>query len=217
MTSDEDRIGFLAGDHPEGLDDADGQDLDELRDLLADPSVWVEPHLTLEDAVVAAVAAEARTAAPPTGTSAPRLDQSRRLLPRLAVAAIAAAALVVAVVLVADRDDGSGQLAASLEATDQAAEATGYATFTETDSGWRIEFDADGLPRLDDGRFYQAWLRNDAGDLVSIGTFNEPEDVVLWAGVSPRDFPVITVTEQTVGEEPGSPTRRVLAGPITEP
>ena len=57
------------------------------------------------------------------------------------------------------------------------------------DSGWRIELDASGL-RLDDGSFYQAWLRNDddvpRADRV---TFNEGEDVTLWARVSPEELP----------------------------
>ena len=51
--------------------------------------------------------------------------------------------------------------------------AGGEATLTKTSSGWRIELDATGLPRLDGGRFYEAWLRNPAGVLVPIGTFNE--------------------------------------------
>ena len=46
-------------------------------------------------------------------------------------------------------------------------------THQDRSSGWRIEFDATGLPRLEDGRYYQAWLRNTAGVLVPIGTFNE--------------------------------------------
>ena len=37
--------------------------------------------------------------------------------------------------------------------------AKGEATLTKTSSGWRIELDADGLPRLDGGRFYEAWLK----------------------------------------------------------
>ena len=44
--------------------------------------------------------------------------------------------------------------------------AKGEATLTKTSSGWRIELDATGLPRLDGGRFYEAWLRNAAGVLV---------------------------------------------------
>jgi len=78
-------------------------------------------------------------------------------------------------------------------------------------SGWRIDLDAD-LPRLDDGEFYQAWLKNDAGTLVPIGTFNEGEDVVLWAGVSPLEFPTLTVTREQADGDQASYGDRVLIG-----
>ena len=84
----------------------------------------------------------------------------------------------------------------------------------QTDSGWRIEIDATGLPRLDDGRFYQAWLKGDDDVLVPIGTFNEPREVVLWAGVSPRRFPTLTVTEEEADGDQASSGRRVLVGTI---
>jgi hypothetical protein len=48
-----------------------------------------------------------------------------------------------------------------------------------------------------------------------VGSFNEGEGVVLWAGVSPVDHPRITITEETDGD-PGSSGRAVLAGPITD-
>jgi Anti-sigma-K factor rskA len=74
--------------------------------------------------------------------------------------------------------------------------------------------DATGLPRLDDGRFYQAWLRDAAGTLVTVGTFNEPDDVVLWAGVSPIEFPTLTVTRELADGDPASSGERVLEGTI---
>jgi hypothetical protein len=84
-----------------------------------------------------------------------------------------------------------------------------------TNSGWRIELDASGLPRLADGVFYQAWLRNEEGTLVPIGTFNEGEDVVLWAGVSPLLFPTLTVTREAADNDQGSSGDRVLVGTVT--
>ncbi len=80
-------------------------------------------------------------------------------------------------------------------------------------SGWRIELDAD-LPRLDDGRYYQAWLRDDAGTLVPIGTFNEGDDVVMWAGVSPLEYPNFTVTRERADGDQDSSGDRVLSGVI---
>ena len=81
-----------------------------------------------------------------------------------------AAAIAFAVV-------GSGshgtRFQAALGPTALAPGARGDATLTKTSSGWRIHLDATGLPRLAGGRFYEAWLRNSAGVLVPIGTFNE--------------------------------------------
>ena len=92
--------------------------------------------------------------------------------------------------------------------------ASGEATLTKTTSGWRIELDATGLPRLDDGGFYAAWLRNPAGVLVPIGTFNEPQDVTLWAGVSPKEFSTITVTRERADNDQASSGERVLVGQV---
>jgi hypothetical protein len=102
----------------------------------------------------------------------------------------------------------------ALTATDLSPGAEGSATLTRTDSGWRIELDATGLPRLDEGRFYEAWLRNEDGVLVSVGTFNEPTNVTLWSGVSPRAFPAFAVTEEQADGDPASSGLRVLTGQL---
>lgn len=90
----------------------------------------------------------------------------------------------------------------------------GTVTVDRTDSGWRIELDAEDLPRLDNGEFYQAWLRADDGTLVPIGTFNEGTDVILWAGVSPVDYPTFTVTREKADGDQASSGDRVLGGVI---
>ena len=83
-----------------------------------------------------------------------------------------------------------------------------------TTSGWRIELDATGLPRRDEGGFYAAWLRNQAGVLVPIGTFDEPRKVTLWAGVSPKEFATITVTRERADNDQASSGERVLVGQV---
>ena len=80
--------------------------------------------------------------------------------------------------------------------------------------GWRIEIDASGLPRLDDGRFYEAWLKNADGVLVPIGTFNEGRNVTLWAGVSPKDFTALSVTRERADGDQASSGEKVLAGTV---
>jgi hypothetical protein len=90
----------------------------------------------------------------------------------------------------------------------------GEATLTRTSSGWRIELDAKGLPRLDGGGFYEAWLRNPAGVLVPVGTFNEGQRVTLWAGVSPGTFTKLTVTRERADGDQASSGEKVLVGTV---
>jgi hypothetical protein len=133
------------------------------------------------------------------------------------VGAAAAAVIIVvaAMVVLPGGQDDTVEFSMTLEPTEVLPAATGSATLTRTDSGWRIELDATGLPRLADGLFYQAWLRNEDGVLVPIGTFNEGADVVLWAGVSPVDFPTLTVTREAADNVQDSSGDRVLVGAIT--
>jgi len=129
--------------------------------------------------------------------------------------AAAAAVLAVAVGLAVVRSNPSGQrFEATLAPTGLVAAARGDATLTKTSSGWRIELDATGLPRLQGRRFYEAWLRNAAGVLVPIGTFNDGRDVTLWAGVSPKDFTTLTVTREQADGDQGSSGEKVLVGTV---
>jgi hypothetical protein len=101
-----------------------------------------------------------------------------------------------------------------LSGTDLADGAHGSATLTKTASGWRIQLSATGLPRLANGRYYEAWLKNPAGVLVPVGTFNQAVNVTLWAGVPPTSFPTLTVTQQLANGNPASSGKRVLVGTI---
>ena len=85
MTDDNDRVAYLAGEEGVEVDDVTRADLDELRSLLGDETVWAEPGDQLEDAVVAAIAAEA--ARTPTGEApaeviAPRAARRKRTFER---------------------------------------------------------------------------------------------------------------------------------------
>ena len=110
-----------------------------------------------------------------------RMPVSRRLG---AVGAAAAVAVVVVIGLAVFRSSSSEtRFQAALAATSLAPGAKGDVTLTKTSSGWRIELDATGLPRLDHGRFYEAWLRSASGVEEPIGTFKEGPNVTMWAGV----------------------------------
>ena len=230
--TDEERIAYLAGDHTGALDPADAAELDGLRELLADPALWEAPDPGLEDAIVAAVTSAAQTAAvsqetagekpvpPPSAGPATGVMSARhaRRRPRRAViawAAGAAAAAVVAIAIGIGVTSGGTQattFSAALSGTSLAPGASGQVTLTQTAAGWHITLHVSGLPRLDNGRFYQAWLKNPAGILVPIGTFNQSGDITLWSGVPPAQFPVITVTRQQANGNPASSGQRVLIG-----
>jgi hypothetical protein len=144
--------------------------------------------------------------------SAHRVHRPRQFI---LAGAVAASVVAVAIGLAVGSADSTKSFQAALAPTDLAPDAGGGATLTKSSSGWRIELDASGLPRLDSGRFYEAWLKNDAGTLVPIGTFNEGQDVTLWAGVSPVDFPTLTITREEADGDQASSGEKVLVGTVS--
>lgn len=227
MSSDDDRVAYLMGESAEGLDERDQLALDDLRELLADRSVWGEPPAGLEDSVVVAITAEAASGssdiepaprpAPEVEGEAVSLDEarSRRSSPRRWLPAVAAAAVVAGALGIGLAGNGEEPLRFDVVlATVGPGEASGSATLTRTVSGWEVVLEADGLPRLDGGRYYQAWLKDTEGVLVPIGSFNESGRIVLWSGVTPVDFPDLTVTVEAADGNQASSGMRVLAGTV---
>ena len=50
---------------------------------------------------------------------------------------------------------------------------------------------------------------------MPIGTFSSSDGrVTLWSGVSPKEFPTITVTIEAADGDQGSSGRRVLTGDV---
>jgi hypothetical protein len=187
------------------LTPAERAEIERVSDVLADPSVWMEPPAHLQEAVVAAIASEAG------------LEQRRHRV-RLALAGAAAVILLVVGVTIGvqlNRDDPV-EFAATLSGTELAPSATGDVTLTKTASGWDIRLHATGLPRREDGEFYQAWLKNDDGLLVPIGSFNDGREVILWSGVGPADFPTLTVTQEVADGDQASSGLVVLIGEADE-
>jgi hypothetical protein len=175
-----------------------------LADLLADESTWAEPRAGLEDSVVEAVLDGTRRWAAP---------RRRRFL-LSAVAAAAAAAIVVGGVVEAGRET-SADFEAQLDATVLAPGAHATADITRTNAGFRIVLDARGLPTLDAGNYYQAWLKDERGTLVPIGTFSSSDGrVTLWSGVSPKNFPALSVTIESTDNHQTSSGHRVLTGRV---
>jgi hypothetical protein len=180
-----------------------------LADRLAEQERAVALLRGAGDEVEAPAGLRARLEAPPPART---VRTPRRLaLGGVAVAAVVAVAIGVTVV-------GSGshgaRYQAALAATPLAPGARGEASLTRTSSGWRIQLHASGLPHLAGNRFYEAWLRSPAGVLVPVGTFNDGRNVTLWAGVSPANFPVLTVTRELVDDNQASSGEKVLVGPV---
>jgi Anti-sigma-K factor rskA, C-terminal len=216
-------------------DEAGGQEVAELA-ALADGSLAPERRAALEARVEAspelaerlaeqerAVALARSVAAEVEAPAALRADieaqRGARGVPVqrrfVLIGAVATAVLAVAIGLTVFRSDPSGErFRAALAPTGLVPGATGEATLTKTASGWRIELDAPGLPRLEAGRFYEAWLRNPAGLLVPVGTFNEGRRVTLWAGVSPKQFRMLTVTRERADGDQASSGEKVLVGTV---
>ena len=94
-----------------------------------------------------------------------------------------------------------------------APQAGGRARLTETSSGWQIQLDTRGIARLDNGRYYEAWLEGSKG-IVSIGTFHTGARVTLWAGVEADEYTALTVTVEDEDGDPASSLRRVLTAAI---
>jgi len=190
-----------------------------LREQVAASPELAERLAEQERAVSMARSAAAEVEAPP-GLRA-RIEAQRRprrmRAPRSFVLAGAAAAAVVVIaigVTVLSSGSSAEQFRAALGPTALAPRAKGNATLTKTSSGWRIQLSAAGLPRLENGRFYQAWLRNSSGVLVPVGSFNDGRHVTLWAGVSPKDFSTLTVTRERADGDQGSSGQKVLVGTV---
>lgn len=175
------------GENDDGLLDP------EIAALLQDPALWEAPSAQLEDRVAGAIAQERRVVVP--------IGRGRRAWPaRVAAAAIgAAAAAAIVLIAVPRNDDQSADARVDIIGTELAPGITGNADITSVQSGVRIDFSVEGLPRREGGDFYEGWLKNCAGtELVPIGTYHELDDATGWAGVSITDFPLLTVTREHV-------------------
>jgi hypothetical protein len=123
-----------------------------------------------------------------------------------------AAAAILALMLVIRPSSDNDSVEFALTATELAPSAQGTVDVTPEESGLRIELNATGLPRRDNGNFYQAWLRNNDGQSIPIGTFHDGRDVVLWAGVSLEDYPELTITQEKADGKQASSKQVVLSG-----
>jgi hypothetical protein len=215
MLSDEERVELIVGDDP-AVDGAARAEAELIAALLADPATWTEPPDSLAGLIEDEIRAEAALDPPAAAAAARRPGRPahtrRGLVPLLGLAAAGVVAL--GFVFAAGGDDDAPVAGASLVSeTDPAA--SGSAEIFDAESGFAVYLDLAGLPPLPDDGFYEAWVRNDDGTLVSIGTFSESAGrITLWSGVDPCEFGTITITRERPDGDPNSSGDRVLAGPI---
>jgi hypothetical protein len=200
-STNEERQALIAGDR--ALTPEESEELAMFADLLANPATWSEPRSGLEQEVVEAV------------EDAPVL-RSRHRGRRVALAVVAAAALIAIVLSVSVgmlANHSAVDYRADLSGTPLARNAQASVTVRETKSGFHISLNAHGLPALPAGEYYQAWLKNEKNVLVPIGTFSSSDaHVTLWSGVSPKDYPTLTVTIEKADNNQDSSGQRVLTG-----
>lgn len=213
-------LGGLAPEERAGFEDhlsrcpACRAEVEELRPLPAFLDAAAPPPslpADLRERTLAAVAAAPRPessieedapgASPVVDLGEARARPRRRWTgPLLAAGAVAASVVLVATIAVRS-GDGGVTTPLALGAT------SGTVEIERTPSGWRIEL-AIELPRRDGGAYYEAFLEGPAGR-VPVGTFNEGEDVTLWAGVPPSVFRDFVIVAQPGDVEVGRARLRV--------
>ena len=189
------------------FDDELGEDEQaQLAAFLGESAVWEEPNMEDEDAIVAAILAEVSPAVAPVVVPEPSelpsnvipISRSRRWLGSIG-AGVAAGLLVIAGFAFVSRDGDPEGVVLALAGTDVAPNASAEAIVAPLRSGTRIILDVSGLAPAEPGTYYEAWMRKDAEVGVSAGTFHlrgGDGTIELWSGVTPDEYPLITVTLQ---------------------
>lgn len=211
-------------DRPDSLPEPGDDELARLDDLLTRDGVWDEPARSLEDEIVAAIAAESRSTdggeAADVGEVADLGERRRRRLasPERVLGAAAAVAFVVAgVALLASGDDGSTTFA--LSGTDAAPDASAEVEVSATPAGLKLVLDVEDLEGAPDGYVYEAWVGN--GDVaVSAGTFHlrgGDAPIELWAGVTDPSFEQLWITVEPIDDDLAPSGDARLSGTIEMP
>jgi len=189
----------------------------DIAALLAAPGTWINPPAGLDDRIAAAVRSEAELGAADPIVWEGRVEGGAQGLRRrawLRPALFGAAATIVAlfggIVVLSGLSGVSGveeteTFSAELISTGLIPDVGGDVEVTSFGSGLQIDLVAPGLPRRDDGAFYEGWVRTVDGNLFPVGTFHDGDDVTLWAGVELDRVDLFTVTLETaVGpDDPG--------------
>ena len=110
--------------------------------------------------------------------------------------------------------------ALALTATGAAPQAGGELRGEQIGDNLKVELDAWGLPRPEDGGYYEMWYAKADGGRVSCGTFTVQQDgsatVSMSAPVSSVAYPEVEVTREPNDGDPGSSGKVVLRGALRD-
>jgi len=184
----------------------DRERLDLIRGILGHEATWSEPPPEVADHLFAAIAT-----APTVVTQTPQ----RRRWPLAAAAILGVAAVAILVAGMLGVFSNPNEQLVAIEGTELEPGASGRAWIREADAGWWVRIDLEALPAAAEGTYYEGWFWNDDGEGVSIGTFHlrgGDEEVILWSGVDPADYPAVWVTLEDEDGDPSASDRVVMWG-----
>ncbi|HUG84919.1 MAG TPA: anti-sigma factor [Euzebya sp.] len=202
-----------------------GDQQDALVALLADPAMWADPPPHVEDAVVAAITAQAASGGRagedhPGGTvregphrwGRSTIDSGRRWRPTAIGATLGVAAAMVLFLVAVGLDVVRVEAPAgpqpesvmvALAAAEQGpSDARAELQMQDMPNGLRIELAVTGLPPAPEDSWYELNLLRPEGPPVSAGSFHlrgGGSQVVLWAGIGVQPDLLFEITRQPEG------------------
>jgi Anti-sigma-K factor rskA, C-terminal/Putative zinc-finger len=140
----------------------------------------------------------------------------RRGWPRLAIPAVAVAALIAGIVIAALPGGGNTAYAhADLRSLPAGGDAAGTADVAEVDAGTRVKLRADHLP-VRRGDSYELWCVRTDGRWINGGSFHARADgtaaAELTAAVRPGEYHIVVITRRSAGGVRGD---EVLRGKLS--
>ena len=189
------------------MNGVDEQGLEQLSRAIRDAIIPIASPAALEARVLDAVARVAEPA--PRRARGLAWLRRPRLVPVLAAAAAAVAAVVLGVSLL--QRDGPGALELRTVLRAPSGQVSASVDVRKTGIGRVVTLESDTLPILPQGDYYELWFvgpgdRPGRRNRISAGTFHPNEDgrsiVRFAAAVDPKLYPVLAVTAEPGDGDP---------------
>ncbi len=167
------------------------------------------------------IAEDVRIDGGPTVRSTRQARRQRRIL-GLAAAVLVVGALAAGAVIVNRSSGGaSTELVARASLTgaglDPGGDSTGSAELLEDDDGWKVAIQADDLPDLPEGSYYEAWLLGSGpGQVQSLGALEGDGRFAVPEGLAIDDFPLVDVSIEPIDGNPAHSSKSVLRGELEQ-